>query len=41
MRLLYGKIKYLGYIIDKDGGRLGPERVTAIKEMSAPENVSS
>ena len=30
------KIKYLGYIIDKD-----PERATAIKDMHAPDNVTT
>ena len=34
------KIKYLGHIIDKDGRRLDPERATAIKDMSAPDNVA-
>ena len=35
------KIKYLGNIIDKDGRRSDPERITEIKDMPAPENVSS
>ena len=35
------KIKYLGHIIDKEGRRPDPERSIAIKEMPAPQNVSS
>ena len=35
------KIKYSGYIIDKDGRRPDSERVTAIKNMPAPENDSA
>ena len=33
------KIKYLGHIIDKDGRR--PERATSIKDMPAPDNVTT
>ena len=35
------KIKYVEHIIDKDGWRPDPEQATAIKDMPAPENVSS
>ena len=35
------KIKYLGHIIDKDGRRPVPERATAIKDMPAPDNVTT
>ena len=35
------KIKYLGHIIDKDGRRPDPERATAIKDMLAPDNVTT
>ena len=35
------KIKYLGHIIDKDGRRPDPERATAIKDMPAPDNVTT
>ena len=35
------KIKCQGYIIDKDGRRLGPEWATAIKDMPAPDNVTT
>ena len=35
------KIKYLGHIIDKDGRCPDPERATAIKDMSAPDNVTT
>ena len=35
------KIKYLGHIIDKDRRRPDPERATAIKDMSAPDNVTT
>ena len=35
------KIKYLGHIIDKDGRRPDPERTTAIKDMPAPDNVTT
>ena len=35
------KIKYLGHIIDKDGRRPNPERATAIKDMPAPDNVTT
>ena len=35
------KIKYLGHIINKDGKRPDPERATAIKDMPAPDNVTS
>ena len=35
------KIKYLGHKIDKEGRRPDPERSIAIKEMPAPQNVSS
>ena len=34
-------IKYLRYIIDKDGRRPDQERAAAIKDMPAPENASS
>ena len=33
------KIKYLGYIIDKDRRCPDPERATAIKDMPASDNV--
>ena len=35
------KIKYLGHTIDKDGRRPDPERATAIKDMPAPDNVTT
>ena len=35
------KIKYLGHILDKDGGRLDPERATAIKDVPTPDNVTT
>ena len=35
------EIKYLVHITDKDGRRPDPEQATAIKNMSAPENVTS
>ena len=35
------EIKYLGHIIDKDGRRPDPERDTAIKDMPAPDNVTT
>ena len=35
------KIKDLEYIIDKDGRRPNPERATAIKDMSTPNNVTT
>ena len=35
------KIKYLGYIIDKDGRRTDPERDTGIKDMPTPDNVTT
>ena len=35
------KIKYLGHIIDKDRRRPDPERATAIKDMPAPDNVTT
>ena len=35
------KIPYLGHIIDKDGRRPDPERATAIKDMPAPDNVTT
>ena len=35
------KIKYLGYIIDKDGRRPDTERATPMKDMPALENVSA
>ena len=35
------KIKYLGHIIDKDGRRPDPERASAIKDMPAPDNVTT
>ena len=35
------KIKYLGHIIDKDGRRPDHERATAIKDMPAPDNVTT
>ena len=34
------KIKYLGYIIDKDG-RPGPERTAVIKDMPVPDDIAS
>ena len=35
------EIKYLGHIIDKDRRHPGPERATAIKDMPAPDNVTT
>ncbi len=35
------KIKYLGHIIDKDGRCPDPEKPTAMKDMSAPDNVTT
>ena len=35
------KIKYLKHIIDRDDRRPDPERTTTIKDMPAPENVST
>ena len=35
------KIKYLGHIIEKDGRRPDPEWATAMKDMSAPDNVTT
>ena len=35
------KIKYLGHIIDKDGRRSHPGRATSIKDMPAPDNVTT
>ena len=35
------KIKYLGHITDKDERRPDPERATAIKDMPAPDNVTT
>ena len=35
------KIKYLGHIIDKDRRRPDPERARAIKNMPAPDNVTT
>ena len=35
------KIKYLGHIIDKDGRRPKTERVSAIKDMPAPDKVTT
>ena len=35
------KIKYLGHIIDKDGRHPDPERATAIKDIPAPDNVTT
>ena len=35
------KIKYLGHIIDKDSRRLNPEWAAAIKDMPAPNNITS
>ena len=34
-------IKYLGHIINKNDRRPDPEHATTIKDMPAPENVSS
>ena len=33
------KTKYRGHIIDKDGRRPDPERASAIKDISTPDNV--
>ena len=38
---LLRKIKYLGQIIDENGRRPDPERAAAIKNMPAPENITS
>ena len=35
------KIKYLGQIIDKNGRRPDPAQSSTIKDMPAPENISS
>ena len=35
------KIRYLGYIINKDGRRPDPKWATAIKDIPAPGNISS
>ena len=35
------KIKYLGHIIDKDRRRPNSERVTTIKDIPAPDNVTT
>ena len=35
------KIKYLGHIIDRDGRKSDPEQAAAIKDMLAPNNISS
>ena len=35
------KIKYLGHIIDKDGRRPDPEWAVMIKDMPAPDNITS
>ena len=35
------KIKYLGHIIDKDGRCPDTERTTTIKDMSAPDHVTT
>ena len=35
------EIKYLGHIIYKDGRRPDPKRATAIKDMPAPDNVTT
>ena len=35
------KIKYLGHIIDKDGRRPNPEQGAAIKDMPAPNYITS
>ena len=38
---LINRIKYLGLVIDKNGRRPDPARSSAIKDLPAPENVSS
>ena len=35
------EIKYLGHIIAKEGRRPDPERAAAVKNMPAPENITS
>ena len=35
------KIKYLGYIINRDGRRPDPDRAAAIKDMLAPNNIAT
>ena len=35
------KIKYLGYIVGKDGKSSHPERAVAIKDILAPDNIAS
>ena len=39
MFIFQDKMSYLGFIIDKDGKRPDPERITAIKNMPTPKNV--
>jgi hypothetical protein len=34
-------IKYLGFIIDKDGRSLDPQKVTAVANMPAPNNITT
>ena len=41
MRIFKNKINYLGQMIDKNDRRPDPTRVSAIKDMSALENISS
>ena len=41
MQMFLNKIKYLGQITDKNNRRPDPARASAIKDMSAPENVRS
>jgi hypothetical protein len=34
-------IKYLGFIVDKDGRRPDPQKITAIADMPAPTNITT
>ena len=34
-------IKYLGFIVDKDGRRPDPQKITAVADMSAPTNITT
>jgi len=34
-------IKYLGFIVDKDGRRPDPQKITAVADMPAPTNITT
>jgi hypothetical protein len=34
-------IKYLGFIVDKDGCRPDPQKITAVAKMPAPTNITT